>query len=110
MSADFQAAHESLCTLTSVDMPWVTHELAAAGAFNSSLRALEDRKRVTESKLSTCRARVERELTAQLDQVEQLSASGKAAAARSLLQKLDARYGGLAAPRSIQLAEQLEAR
>jgi hypothetical protein len=46
-------------------------------------------------------------LRAQLDHIEQLGAAGKAAEAGSLLQKVDAHYGGLAVPRSTQLAEQL---
>jgi pimeloyl-ACP methyl ester carboxylesterase len=95
--------------IATIDMPWVAHELADAGALNSALRALEDRKDVPANKLEMCRARVEHELATQLDQVEQLDASGKSADARTLLQKLDAHYGGLAAPRSIQLAEKLGA-
>jgi pimeloyl-ACP methyl ester carboxylesterase len=93
--------------LRTIDMPWATHELADAGALNSALRAMEGRGSVVPSKLSTCRARIERELRAQLDQVEQLGAAGKAAEAGSLLQKVDAHYGGLAVPRSTQLAQQL---
>jgi len=109
MDTASQKSLEGWCVLdlATVDMPWATHALAAASALDSSLRALEERKGVVQGKLSTCRARVERELTAQLDRVEQLGASGKGAAAGSLLQELDAHYGGLAAPRSIQLADQL---
>jgi hypothetical protein len=87
----------------------VAHELADAGALNSALRALEERKPVPANKLATCRARIEQELIRQLDQVAQLDASAKSADAQALLQKVDARYGGLAAPRSIQLAEKLGA-
>jgi pimeloyl-ACP methyl ester carboxylesterase len=90
-----------------LDMPWVAHELADAGAFNNALRALEDRKDVPGQKLETCRARVARDMTQELDEVERLHSAGKAADARALLRKLDAHYGGLAGPRSIQLAEQL---
>jgi pimeloyl-ACP methyl ester carboxylesterase len=102
---------ESWCAFDSstIDVPWVAHELADAGALNSALRALDDRKGVPANKLQACRARQERELARQLDQIEQLDASGKSADARALLQKLDAHYGGFAAPRSIQLAEKLAA-
>ena len=111
MDTASQQSLEGWCVLdmTTVDMPWTTHDLAPAGALDSALRALEDRKSAAQSKLSTCRARVERELTAQLDEVEQLRMDGKVGAARNLLQKLDGRYGGLVAPRSIQLADQLGA-
>ena|SRR5581483_10434713 len=102
---------ESWCVfdLVTLDMPWVAHELAAAGAFNSALRALEDRKPVAASKLSTCRAHLEGEVASQLDQVERLDAAGNRTDARGLLQKLDARFGGLVGTRGIQLAERLGA-
>lgn len=102
---------ESWCVfdLVTIDMPWVAHELADTGAFNSALRALADRKPGVTNKLSTCRSRLEGEVTSQLDQVERLESSGNRADAGSLLQKLDARFGGLAGPRSIQLAERIGA-
>jgi len=90
--------------LVTVDMPWVAHELAEPGAFNSALQALEDRKAPASHKLDACRGRLDEELNAQLSQVEGLVGRGKMPEARVLLQKIDARYGGLAAPRSSELA------
>jgi pimeloyl-ACP methyl ester carboxylesterase len=90
--------------LVTVDMPWLAHEPAAAGPFDSALRALQDRKPRPENKLDTCRARLQRELNAQLSQVETLVAGGKSGDAGVLLRKIDARFGGMAAPRSLDLA------
>jgi hypothetical protein len=47
---------------------------------------------------------VERELSTQLEQVESAFARGESSTAKKLLLKVDVRYGGLAAPRSVELA------
>ena len=83
--------------------PRTGHELADASAFSRSLDALlasapESRK------LEDCRARIDLELTTQLDQVENAFARGELTNAKQLLSQIDARYGGLAAPRSVELA------
>ncbi len=91
--------------LVTLDMPWVAHELADPGTFNSALHALqEEHKARASNKLDACRARLDKELNAQLSQVDELVARGRMPEARILLQKIDARYGGLAAPRSGELA------
>ena len=54
-------------------------------------------------KLGACRAGIEKELTAEIAQVEALKAAGKTDDARALLGKIDRRFGGLAAPRSVEL-------
>jgi pimeloyl-ACP methyl ester carboxylesterase len=84
--------------------PRKEHELADASAFSRSLDVLLSR---TQSRLNTlpeCRARIDAEVTAQLKQVEDSFARGETSAARRFLDKIDARYGGLAAPRSVELA------
>jgi pimeloyl-ACP methyl ester carboxylesterase len=82
------------------------HELADASAFSRSLDALLKHTPTHPNKLPDCRARIDAELSAQLKQVEDSFARGDPSTARRLLDKIDAHYGGLAAPRSVELAGQ----
>jgi hypothetical protein len=59
------------------------------------------------SELASCRARVDAELASKLQQVDALIASGNRDDARKLLLEIDTRFGGLAAPGSIELDAQL---
>jgi dienelactone hydrolase len=100
-----QAMHEScVFDLVTGAMPSKGHELVDPEALNRSLDALLSRGQPDAKRLADCRARIGREMTAQLEHVEKLFASAKPIDARRLLEKIDARYGGLAAPRSIELA------
>lgn len=74
--------------------PRTEHELASATDFKRSLQALLGQRHNNPGKLEDCRTRIEQELKAQLEQV---------GSAKQLL-SLDAQYGGLAAPRSLELA------
>jgi hypothetical protein len=89
---------------------WSGHEVPNATVFNRGLSALEEHESPAPEKLDACRCRYEQELDAQLQEVGNLLTSGKIDAARTLLDKIDARYGGLAAPRSIGFAQTLESR
>jgi predicted esterase len=91
--------------LVTVDTPWISHEIADMAAFNRALDALEHRKSAAATRLAECRSRVDGELATRLHQVEVMVAGGRMADAKVSLLKIDARYGGLAAPRSIELAE-----
>lgn len=82
------------------------HEPADASAFSRALDALLRHADPRPGKLAACRARVATELSAQLQQVAGALARGEAAGARRLLDRVDAHYGGLAAPRSVELASQ----
>jgi pimeloyl-ACP methyl ester carboxylesterase len=84
--------------------PRKEHELADASAFSRALDALLGRTQPHLNKLPDCRARIDADLSAQLKQVEDSFARGETAAALRLLDKVDARYGGLAAPRSVEFA------
>ncbi len=53
--------------------------------------------------LSACRSKIDADLNAKLDQVHSLATSGQGGAARDLLNEIDAKYGGLAAPRTVEL-------
>jgi hypothetical protein len=54
-------------------------------------------------KLDACRADIEKDMDAQMAQANALQAAGKQEEAKSLLEKIDRRFGGLAAARSLAL-------
>ena len=82
--------------------PNLGHELADAASLDSALTALEQHQG---GDVPACRQRLEHEMTAALDQAAALLAAGKTSDAKKLLGETDARFGGLAAPRIIELAE-----
>jgi pimeloyl-ACP methyl ester carboxylesterase len=84
--------------------PRTAHELADASGFGRSLEALLGPRETHPGKLAECRARIDQEVSTQLGQVENAFARGESNSARQLLSKIDAQYGGLAAPRSVELA------
>lgn len=87
---------------------WSGHEASSAAAFNQGLEALEAHEKVDSERLAACRRSYTQSLDDELHVAERLLASGDAAEARKALEKIDARYGGLAAPRSIELAQKLD--
>jgi dienelactone hydrolase len=91
-----------------VPAPGAGHELAAPAPLHHALDALDKPAPLDTDKLAACRARTDKQLTAQLQQVEGLLTNGKHDDARKQLEKVDARYGGVAAPRSVELAERIE--
>jgi hypothetical protein len=95
--------------LDTVAMPWAGHDLADPATLNHALDALLEPVKSDPDKLVACRARIENELTTALKQVGDLLADGKRDDARTLLDKIDAHYGGLAAPRSTELAKTIDA-
>jgi pimeloyl-ACP methyl ester carboxylesterase len=86
--------------------PRTEHELASGADFSRSLQALLGQRRGNPAKLEQCRARIEQELKARLAQVESAFARGDTHGEK-LLSSLDAEYGGLAAPRSVELATEI---
>lgn len=85
-------------------IPFMSHELPDASRLDRLLDALVRHKPPDPRRLADCRARIDRRLDAELKSAEEAIASGQIGAARRSLDKIDARYGGLAAPRSIELA------
>jgi pimeloyl-ACP methyl ester carboxylesterase len=81
------------------------HDPADAPSFKQALDALTRPAHGPDPKLESCRATVQKELDKALDQVTALFAR-HADGAKRVLQSLDAEYGGLAAPRSLDLARQ----
>ncbi len=82
------------------------HEPADASAFARALDALLRHVPTPPNRLADCRARIAAQLNLDLQQIEAAFARGDTAAAKRLLAGLDTRYGGLAAPRSVELASQ----
>jgi Esterase PHB depolymerase len=95
--------------LDTVAMPWAGHDLANPATLNRALDALLEPVKSDPDKLAACRSRIDSEWTAQLRQAEDLLVAGKRDESRTLLEKINARYGGLAAPRSVELAEKIDA-
>ncbi|AHX16460.1 hypothetical protein CH75_21415 [Dyella jiangningensis] len=98
--------------ITDIDartIPWTGHEIADPSAFDRALESLERRTPDDAASLTACRARNDSELGEQLDAAEATLARGDRDHARSQLQQIDLHFGGLAAPRSIDLASRLDA-
>ena len=94
--------------LVTEDVPWAAHEVLDSQAFDRALDSLIKHTRPDAKKLAACRARIDKSLASELQQVKDLLASGKREEARRLLSNIDAHYGGLAAPASIELARKIE--
>jgi predicted esterase len=84
----------------------VGHELMSSGALARALARLLIPPRPDPTRLAACRSNLERTLDEQLRESESLIASGGRAKARRVLLELDERFGGLAAPRSVEVAHQ----
>lgn len=84
--------------------PRVGHEVATAAALSRALGMLASEPRPDVAKLSACRAAIDASLAAKLREVESLNEGGRKAQAQDRLRAIDARFGGLAAPRSTELA------
>lgn len=93
-----------------VAVPWAGHELPDPAPLNRALDLLDKPSQTDTDKLAHCRAGIDKTLNAQLQQAETLLAGGKPAAAETLLDKIDAHYGGVAAPRSTELLEKITAK
>ena len=83
------------------------HEMPDHAALSRALRALGSHVSRDAGKLAACRAAVQKDLDDQLAQVAGLIAGGQSAAAQKLLTEVDRRFGGLAAPRTLELQSQL---
>lgn len=98
--------------ITDIDtrtIPWTGHELADPSALDRALESLDRHGTDDPTALSDCRAHIDKDLNAQLDAAEASLAHGDREHARSQLQSIDAHFGGLAAPRSVELTSRLDA-
>ncbi len=92
---------------TGAPAPWTGHELPPAGALDHALSMLLQPVSTDTPRLAACRTRLDRKLAARLRMVRQLADQRRSSEANTLLQSIDAHYGGLAAPQSVSLARRL---
>jgi pimeloyl-ACP methyl ester carboxylesterase len=104
-----QASMRAWCQfdVASINPPGLGHATPSGADFALALRALETPKPPDPAKLAACQAGVERQLASRLGEIDALIAVGKLGEARQKLDDVDRRYGGLAAPRSLDLAARL---
>jgi predicted esterase len=109
MDADSLESMRQWCQFdtTTHTIPGAGHELASPSALAWALTALDAPVQPDPGKLQACRAGVDRELAAQLARAQSLLAGSKHAQAKKLIQEIDRRFGGLAAPHSGELARGL---
>jgi len=87
--------------------PHVQHEVALPGALSQALGSLAARGDADPEKLARCRSALATDLDARLREVEDLTAKDATHVATERLRQIDERFGGLAAPRSVELAGRL---
>ena len=80
------------------------HELMSQEAFGQALAQLLNPTPPDPMRLAACRSHLRAELDDKLTQAQALISQDRQAAARKLLLEIDQHYGGLAAPRILQLA------
>jgi hypothetical protein len=86
------------------------HELLDLPNFSRALDALDQRSPPDPGELERCNERLRRELDARFAEVDAAIARGDRDGARGLLKAIDARYAGLAAPRSLEYEARLSGR
>ena len=84
--------------------PRVGHEPAGAPVLSRALEGLLNGSRPDSSKLAACRSAIDSDLEKKFQKVQSLGAAGRRADVDKLLIEIDEHYGGLAAPRSVDLA------
>lgn len=106
-----RASAEARCIrhLPTLWMPGVEHAPPDRRTFSKAM-ALLDADPAPDAELSNCRERIMDDIRAEMDKVEKLYGEGKTVEAGELLGKLDAEWGGLAAPRSVMLARRISER
>jgi pimeloyl-ACP methyl ester carboxylesterase len=86
------------------------HQALDASSLDRALDLLDERSPTDPAKLAQCNSRLQAELDAQLSDASATIERGDRDGARARLKAIDARYGGLAAPRIFDLDAKLKAR
>jgi len=89
--------------------PHVAHLAVDGAVLDRALDALDAPAAIDADELARCNERVESKVTDALGKVSTAIARGDREGARTQLMAIDARYGGLAAPRSVELYAKLAA-
>lgn len=97
------------CTRTAakLSVPGLGHELVDSGWLLRALNALDGAPPRLDPASQKCRSALDTRIAAELDAVAALIARGDRAQARKDLLRIDARFGGLALPRSLALLRQI---
>jgi len=108
MDADSLASMRDWCVqgVEQQIVPNKTHDEASPLALAKALAALDRPPPRDEAKLAACQAKYGREMDERLARAAALKAAGKDGEAHRLLVEIDRRFGGLAAPQSVDLATQ----
>jgi hypothetical protein len=83
------------------------HDAMGGAALGAALDLLAKPAASDAAKLASCRAGIDAAMKAQLAQARALATAGQRDEARHSLSQIDAHYGGLAAPDSIELAKSI---
>lgn len=102
-------AHWCVFSTHSITLLHTPHVLAGAAAIGQALAWLQQPTAPAAARMASCRTAIDARLASQLAQVRAQIAAGDSKHALHLLDQIDARYGGLAAPASIQLLQTIEA-
>ena len=86
-----------------IRMPFAGHDVAPPAILSRALQALLEPQRPDPDRMAACRAAIETEIAGELTKVDALIASGNRADAQKAVKNIDAKYGGLAAPRSLEI-------
>jgi len=88
--------------------PFIAHDVMNAATLSQALKLLSAPAQTNAQELAACRSKIESDLDSQLNQAEALVNAGKRDEARRTLLDIDAHFGGLAAPRIVELFNRLE--
>lgn len=109
MDAVSQKSMQEACmfNLETQTTAWTDHAVASPMVLARALKTLDQPLRADAGRLAACRARLDAEVSKQLQQVRALVAADKTSDALNLLETIDKRFGGLAAPESVELEKAL---
>jgi pimeloyl-ACP methyl ester carboxylesterase len=82
------------------------HDIMDSGALDRALDALSKPKAVDAAPLASCRSGIAERVSARLDEVRKRLAAGDLRGANHLLEEIDRRFAGAAAPESVELRMQ----
>jgi len=83
------------------------HDVAMPAALSRALEVLDTPPPPSASETLECRSKIDSELSNQFRMLDETIRGGDRAAARALLKSIDERFGGLAAPQSVQMDDEL---
>ncbi|HZZ11637.1 MAG TPA: PHB depolymerase family esterase [Paraburkholderia sp.] len=89
------------------NIPDTAHAIASGAALSRGLKVLFDPPARRGSDFASCRAALDAELDTQFGEAETLLTRGNRDEAKNALDAIDVRFGGLAAPRSLELLSRL---